>query len=67
MQDLLGKGYAAFIVGGLFIVTGVIYYFGSEIWSDGQGFDPAGTTMLVVMGIAMTFAFLLVLRGSREL
>ncbi len=67
MQRLLGKGYAALIIGGLFIVTGLVYYFGGELWSDGQGFDPAGATMLVVTGIAMTFAFLLVLRGSRDL
>jgi hypothetical protein len=67
MQRLLSKGYAAFIIGGLFIVTGIVYFFGSETWSGGQGFDPAGATMLVVVGIAMTFAFALVLRGSREL
>jgi len=67
MQRLLSKGFAAFIIGGIFIVTGLIYFFGSQIWSNGQGFDPAGATMLVVTGIAMTFAFLLVLRGSREL
>jgi len=67
MQRLLGKGYAAFIIGGLFIVTGIVYYFGGEIWSNGQGYDPAGTTMLVVVGVAMTFAFALVLRGSRDL
>jgi hypothetical protein len=67
MQRLLSKGYAAFIIGGLFIVTGIVYFFGSEVWSSGQGFDPAGATMLVVVGIAMTFAFALVLRGSREL
>jgi len=48
-------------------VVGLIYFFGGEAWSNGQGFDPAGATMLVVTGIAMTFAFLLVLRGSREL
>jgi hypothetical protein len=64
---LLSKGYAAFIIGGIFIVVGLIYFFGGEIWSNGQGFDPAGATMLIVTGIAMTFAFLLVLRGSREL
>jgi hypothetical protein len=67
MRRMLGKGYAAFIIGGIFIVTGLIYYLGGEVWSNGQGFDPAGATMLVVLGIAMTFAFVLVLRGSREL
>ena len=67
MQRLLNKGYAAFIIGGIFIVVGLIYFLGGENWSNGQGFDPAGATMLVVTGIAMTFAFLLVLRGSREL
>lgn len=67
MQRFLNKGFAAFVIGGIFIVVGLIYYFGGEIWSNGQGFDPAGATMLVVTGIAMTFAFLLVLRGSREL
>lgn len=67
MQRLLSKGFAAFIIGGIFIVTGAIYYFGGELWSNGQGFDPAGATMLVLTGVAMTFAFLLVLRGSRDL
>jgi hypothetical protein len=64
---MLSKGYAAFIIGGIFVVVGLIYFFGGAFWSNGQGFDPAGATMLIVTGIAMTFAFLLVLRGSREL
>ena len=67
MNRLLSKGYAAFIIGAIFILTGIVYYFGGEIWSNGQGYDPAGSVMLIVCGIAMTFAFMLVLRGSREL
>lgn len=67
MQRLLDKGWAAFFIGGIFIVVGLIYFFGGADWSGGQGFDPAGAVMLVVTGIAMTFAFLLILRGSREL
>ena len=61
---MLSKGYAAFLIGALFIVVGLIYFTLSQGTS---GFDPAGATMLVVLGIAMTFAFTLVLRGTRNL
>jgi hypothetical protein len=67
MRQLLDRGWAAFLIGAIFIVTGIVYYFGGELWGNGQGYDPAGTTMLIIVGVAMTFAFMLVLRGSREL
>jgi hypothetical protein len=61
---MLTKGYAAWVIGAIFAVVGIIYL----LLNNGtSGFDPAGATMLVILGIAMTFTFLIVLRGSREL
>ena len=61
---MLTKGYAALVIGALFAVVGIVYL----VLNNGTGgFDPAGATMLIVLGIAMTFTFLIVLRGSREL
>ena len=47
-----------------FILVGVVYY-----WLQGSGewMDRTGATLLVVLGAAMMFAFIIVLRGAREL
>ncbi len=54
----------ALILGLIFIVVGVVYFFGN---SHTVGLDLAGATMLVVLGFAMAFVFAILLRGSREL
>jgi drug/metabolite transporter (DMT)-like permease len=56
----------ALILGVIFIVVGVIYFF---VQGSGTGTtsDRAGATMLVILGGAMAFAFAILLRGSREL
>ncbi|MFI5255047.1 MAG: hypothetical protein ACHQ15_06290 [Candidatus Limnocylindrales bacterium] len=54
----------AIAIGALFLVVGVIY--GASGWGT-PGKDAAGATMLIVLGIAMTFAFGIILRGTRDL
>lgn len=55
----------ALVLGIGFIVVGVAYWLlqGSEpTW-----LDPAGATLLVLLGAAMAFTFFILLRGSRGL
>lgn len=54
----------ALILGLIFVVIGVAYYF---LNSYTVGLDVAGATMLVILGGAMAFVFAILLRGSREL
>ena len=54
----------AIVLGAIFIVTGVVYYL---LQGSGETLDRAGVVMLVAVGIAMTFSFAVLLRGSREL
>jgi hypothetical protein len=54
----------ALILGLIFIVIGVGYFF---LNGPTVGLDQAGATMLVILGIAMAFVFTILLRGSREL
>jgi hypothetical protein len=55
----------AIILGILFVSVGLIYlvsqYGHPETW------DFAGVTMLIFLGVAMTFTFSVLLRGSRGL
>jgi hypothetical protein len=56
----------AIILGGGFVVVGVLYLLlqGDETlpW-----LDRAGATLLILLGVAMAFTFAVLLRGSREL
>lgn len=54
----------ALVIGFFFIVVGAAYALlqGTPIWRDLEG-----ATFLIALGISMTFAFSLLLRGSREL
>ena len=61
---MLSKGYAAWAIGAIFLVVGILYL---VLNSGTSGFDAAGAAMLMILGIAMTFAFTIVLRGSRDL
>lgn len=54
----------ALILGLIFIVVGIIYWY---VQTRPQNIDLAGSTFLVVLGIAMAFTFAVLLRGSREL
>ena len=55
---------AAFGIGAIFLAVGVLY--GALGWNT-PGRDAAGAAMLIVLGIAMTFAFAIILRGTRDL
>ena len=54
----------ALILGFMFIAVGTIYWFLNGTTTTA---DKAGATFLIVLGIAMAFAFAILLRGSREL
>jgi hypothetical protein len=54
----------ALILGLVFIVVGVAYFF---LNGPTLGLDQAGATMLIILGFAMAFVFTILLRGSREL
>jgi len=56
----------AIILGLIFIVVGVIYFF---VQGPGTGTtsDRAGVTMLLLLGGSMAFVFTILLRGSRGL
>ena len=56
----------ALILGLIFIVVGIIYFF-VQGPDNGTTSDRAGVTMLVILGLAMAFGFTILLRGSREL
>jgi hypothetical protein len=54
----------ALILGGLFVVTGIVYFF---LQGSGATLDHAGVTLLIAIGAAMAFTFTILLRGSGEL
>jgi hypothetical protein len=56
----------ALILGIIFMVVGVIYFW-VQGPDTGTTSDRAGATMLVLLGLAMAFGFAVLLRGSREL
>ncbi len=56
----------ALILGAIFVIVGVIYFF-LQGPDNGPTSDRAGVTMLILLGGAMAFSFLIILRGSREL
>ena len=61
---MLQKGRAAWVIGVIFVGTGIVYYAANH---NTTGWDPAGAVLLILAGVAMTFAFLVLLRGSRNL
>ncbi len=54
----------ALVLGAIFATVGIIYLL---VQGGGPYADRSGATMLVLLGIAMAFAFSVLLRGSREL
>jgi hypothetical protein len=53
----------ALILGGIFVVVGLLYV--ALQGGHPLALDLAGGTLLVVLGLAMAFTFLVLLRGSR--
>jgi lipoprotein signal peptidase len=53
----------AFVLLGMFVVVGLIYWFVQTPTTV----DRTGVTLLIILGVAMGFGFLVLLRGSREL
>jgi hypothetical protein len=52
----------ALILGVGFIVVGFLYYL---LQGDGAYLDRTGATLLILLGGAMAFTFVILLRGSR--
>ena len=53
----------ALILGAIFVIVGLLYAWLQRF--DFRALDAAGATLLVVLGLAMGFTFLILLRGSR--
>ena len=54
----------ALILGVIFVSIGTIYF---VVQGDGKTIDRAGVTMLIMLGVAMSFGFAVLLRAAREL
>jgi hypothetical protein len=54
----------AIILGLIFVGVGLLYWW---VQGDGKTMDRAGVTMLIILGGAMMFTFMILLRGSRSL
>ena len=46
---------------------GAIYFMAQEMSGDPAVIDPGGALLLVCLGLAMGFGFLVILRGARDL
>jgi hypothetical protein len=55
----------AIILGVVFVGVGLIYLLVQ--YSHPENWDFSGVTLLIVLGVAMTFTFSILLRGSRDL
>lgn len=56
---------SALVLGGIFIVVGLIYWYVQSFWQGTTDFF--GPVALVALGVATAFGFSLLLRGSKEL
>ena len=54
----------ALILGVIFVTIGTIYYL---VQGDGKTVDRTGVTLLLMLGVAMSFGFAVLLRAAREL
>jgi hypothetical protein len=54
----------ALILGIGFMAVGVLYFM---LQGGGHALDRAGATLLILLGGAMSFVFIILLRGSRGL
>lgn len=55
----------AIIIGLIFVVVGTVYAVAQ--YQHPEDWDFSGVTMLILLGVAMTFTFSVLLRGSRDL
>lgn len=52
----------------IFAIVGIVYYLGwGVINPTPQATDFTGLTMLILLGVAMGFGFIILLKSSREL
>lgn len=56
----------ALLLGAIPIVIGIIYWAVPSIF-DVNYVDAVGATLLIALGLAMGFGFLVILRGARDL
>jgi len=56
----------ALVLGAIPIIVGILYWALPNIF-DVHVIDAAGATMLIALGLAMGFGFLVILRGARDL
>lgn len=52
------------LIGAFFVASGLIYFFTQ---GDGTTIDRAGVVMLLLCGVAMSFGFAVLVKGSRDL
>jgi len=52
------------VIGAFFIVAGLLYF---VTQGTGAHTDLAGVTMLLLCGVAMSFGFAVLVKGSRDL
>jgi len=57
----------ALLIGAIPIIVGVIYFVLQELNGTQSTVDPAGVLLLLSLGVAMGFGFLVILRGARDL
>jgi hypothetical protein len=56
----------ALFLGAIPVVIGILYWVLPNIFNV-DVIDAAGATMLIALGLAMGFGFLVILRGARDL
>ncbi len=56
----------AIVLGAIPVIIGIIYWVLPYVF-DVDVLDAAGATMLIALGLAMGFGFLVILRGARDL
>ena len=58
---------AALLIGAIPIIVGIVYFALQELNGEPAVIDPGGALLLICLGIAMGFGFLVILRGARDL
>lgn len=58
---------ALLVLGGIPVVVGIVYWTLQQARGSLETTDAAGALMLVALGAAMAFGFMVILRGARDL
>ena len=58
---------AVLLIGAIPIIVGIVYFALQELNGEQAVIDPGGALLLICLGIAMGFGFLVILRGARDL